>query len=379
MLVTGLQPTGSIHIGNYLGAILPAIALESEQKIIFIADYHAITAGHDPKVLAENTDKLTAMLIASGVKGSVEGSHIFKQSALPAHTELAWILSATAARVGWLNRMTQFKLKASSLYEQHGCTPQEFLMQRLAEIAEASWRPDGSMGQMRQLAQRTLNEVNAGTNSEGPSVGLYTYPVLQAADILLYQATEVPVGDDQAQHLNLTVDIAEKFNRTFGDVFKVPRAVVSPTVKRIMSLTDPTKKMSKSDPNPDSCIMLEDEPDDIRRKVKRATSDSDLIPDNLDALSGRDGLTNMLTIYSAFTDKTLSESLSEFSGSGYGKLKPALSEAIIEGLRPVRRRYTALMKDREEIYRTLWWGKLYAEQIASKTLQSVREAIGVGP
>lgn len=332
MLVTGLQPTGSIHIGNYLGAILPAIALESEQKIIFIADYHAITAGHDPKALAENTDKLTAMLIASGVKGSVEGSHIFKQSAVPAHTELAWILSATAARVGWLNRMTQFKLKADEM----------------------------------------------GANSEGPSVGLYTYPVLQAADILLYQAAEVPVGDDQAQHLNLTVDIAEKFNRTFGDVFKVPRAVVSPTVKRIMSLTDPTKKMSKSDPNPDSCIMLEDEPDDIRRKIKRATSDSDLIPDNLDALVGRDGLTNMLTIYSAFTDKSLSESLAEFSGSGYGKLKPALSEAIIEGLRPVRRRYAALMKDRGEVDRTLWWGKLYAEQIASKTLESVRSAIGVG-
>jgi tryptophanyl-tRNA synthetase len=331
VIVTGLQPTGSIHLGNYLGAVKPLVALQRPAvgSVVMVADYHAITIGHDPTALRDNSLKLAAMLIASGVDHSK--SILFKQSAVPAHTELSWILQCTAARTGWLNRMVQFKDKAASL----------------------------------------------GENSEGPSVGLYTYPVLQAADILLYQADEVPVGEDQSQHLNLAVDIAEKFNREYGQLFTIPKAVITTSVKRIMSLTDPTKKMSKSDSNSASRIDLDDPAEEITKKIKRATTDSELIPDQVVGLIDRPGLTNLLTIYASFNDLTLGEALEQFAGKGFGVLKPAVAESVIEGLRPVQRAYHDLMGDREALQALLERGANSACILADETLDAVRRAIGV--
>ena len=330
MIVTGLQPSGSIHIGNYLGALQPLVALQRPAVgcAAFIADYHAITAGHDPAELRENSLRLAAMMIASGYDPD---KHIlFRQSAVSAHTELCWILSCTAARVGWLNRMIQFKEKTEAL----------------------------------------------GENSEGPSVGLYAYPILQAADILIYQADEVPVGEDQSQHLNLTIDIAQKFNREFGQLFTVPKAIISPA-KRIMSLTDPTKKMSKSDPNEDSRINLDDSADVIRNKIKRATSDSALIPGNVAGLLDRPGLTNLLTIYAAFTETSVGDVLNLFVGKGYGVLKPALADVVVEELRPVQRAYRDLMGHQDHLEGFLTRGATRAASVADATLHAVRRAIGV--
>lgn len=320
-----------MHLGNYLGAVKPLLALQrpAEGSVVFIADYHAITAGHDPVALRDNTLKLAAMLIASGIDDSK--TVLFKQSAVPAHTELQWILSCTAARFGWLNRMIQFKEKMESL----------------------------------------------GEHSEGPSVGLFAYPILQAADILLYQADEVPVGEDQSQHLNLAVDIAEKFNREFGPLFTVPKAVINPHVKRIMSFTDATKKMSKSESNDDSRINLDDDADTIRRKVKRGASEPLDIPGDTLELVGRPALINMLTIFSAFTGRDTQDLLNEFQGPKTGTLKAALAEVIIEGVRPVQKEYRNLMGDRATLETILERGANSAAILADQTLHAVRKAIGV--
>jgi tryptophanyl-tRNA synthetase len=358
MIVTGLQPTGSIHIGNYLGAILPLVALQRPGvgSAVFIADYHAITMGHDPVELRQSSLKLAAMIIAAGFDDQKQ--YLFKQSAVRAHTELGWILQCTGARMGWLNRMTQFREKSGQLSNLD-------IIDRLIAIAEAD---DSVYALMRDLQA---------SNVEGPSVGLFTYPVLQAADILLYQADEVPVGEDQSQHLNLAVDIAEKFNRQFGPIFTIPKAIINPAVKRIMSLTDPTKKMSKSEPNADSRINLDDTAEDIARKVKRATSDSAMIPGDVSGLLDRPGLTNLLTIYGAFTGRTMGDALLEFEGKGFGVLKPAVTEAVIEGLRPVQQRYREIMDDRAGLEVSLGRSADNAARIADETLHAVRGAIGV--
>lgn len=331
MIVTGLQPTGSLHLGNLLGAIRPTVALQSpsERAAVFVADYHAITMGHDPIALREDTLRLAAMLIAAGI--DTRRTILFKQSAVPAHTELAWVLMCTASRFGWLQRMVQFKEKMESL----------------------------------------------GENAETPSVGLFAYPVLQAADILLYQADRVPVGEDQSQHLNLAVDIAEKFNREFGPLFTIPRAVINPSVKRVMSLTEPTKKMSKSEDDDGSRINLDDTPDLIRHKIKRATSDIGMVPDNIGDLKDRPGLTNMLTIYATFANQTLDQAVEQFAGKGYGALKPALAEVVIDGLESMQGTYRLIMADRTHLEVMLAHGADQAAELAQATLNRVREVIGV--
>lgn len=384
MIVTGIQPTGSIHLGNLLGAVYPLIGLQKPAvgSVVFLADYHAITAGHNATSLRQNTTSLAAMLLASGLD---DKTILFRQSAVPAHTELQWILAATATRMGWLMRMTAYREKSSPFYEQNGCTPYEHLLSRLDEIGNASW-PDiakhpthpgleKGIARIQEMARRTVEEVLVGANAEGPSLGLFAYPVLQAADILLYQADEVPVGDDQSQHLNLTVDIAQKFNREFGQIFTVPKAVYSTSAKRIMSLTEPTKKMSKSDPNEASRIDLTDNPDTIAKKIKRATTDADLIS-RFD-LDSRPGLKNLLTIYAAFRNETLGQALDQFDGKGFGILKPAVVEAVVEGLRPIQLRYHDLMRDEQHIEAILANGAEQARALANDTMSAVRVAIGV--
>lgn len=385
MIVTGIQPSGSIHLGNLLGAVYPLIALQKPAvgSVVFIADYHAITAGHNPTALRQSSTSLAAMLLASGLD---DKTILFRQSAVPAHTELQWILSATAARVGWLNRMTQYKQKSSHLYDKYGVSPYEHLVARMDEIGHASWpdlpdheNPEYRLGVKRAqgLAKQTLDEVLVGANSEGVSVGLFAYPVLQAADILLYQADEVPVGEDQMQHLNLTVDIAQKFNREFGQIFTVPKPILSTSAKRIMSLTEPTKKMSKSDPNTASRIDLTDSPDMIAKKIKRATTDQDLIGGTLSELDKRPGLKNLLTIYAGFRNETLGQAMDAFEGKGFGILKPAVVETVVEGLRPIQLRYHELMRDEQHLEAVLANGAQQARALANDTMSAVRVAIGV--
>lgn len=368
MIVTGLQPTGSIHLGNYLGAIQPLTKMMrgSRETLVFIADYHAITMGHDPKALRESGTKLAATLIACGVDDAL----IFRQSDVPAHVELGWILQCTA-RTGWLNRMTQFR-------EKSGLMDRRDLLATLEEIADASWpsvNGDDPVARIKAFARGVLDEALVGENAEGPSVGLYTYPVLQAADVLLYGATEVPVGDDQSQHLNLVADIARKFNHDFGDTFVIPKAVIPESGKRVMSLQDGTKKMSKSDANPDSRIHLDDYADDIQRKVKRAKSDTALIPGSVEELMGRPELTNLLSIYGAFAEKSLSEAVAEFEGKGYGALKPALAEVLVEGLRPIQEGLAHLK--RYEVEEVLETEGGVARDLAAPRLEAARKAIGV--
>ena len=370
MIVTGLQPTGSIHIGNYLGAIRPLVELGTthwRSTVVLIADYHAITMPHDPVILRKETLSLAAMIVASGLS---EDAVLFKQSAVPAHTELGWILSCASARMGWLNRMAQFRDKSNMVDQLRTLTA------IMEEIADATVGDNG-LDRVKALARTTLDEVIVGANGEGPSVGLYAYPVLQAADILLYQADSVPVGEDQSQHLNLASDIAKKFNRDFEEVFRVPNAIITPVVKRIMSLTDPTKKMSKSDLNLDSLINLTDNADTISHKIKRATSDSDLIPSEISGLDNRLGLTNMLNIYAAFRNISLDDAVMEFAGKGYGAFKPALAQAIIEGLGPIQKSYIEIMADRPELIEILDEGAFQASKIADQTMSRVRHAIGV--
>lgn len=368
MIVTGLQPTGSIHLGNYLGAIKPLVAMQRPgETIAFIADYHAITMGHSPDELRANSKRLAATLMACGVNGL-----IFKQSDVPEHVELGWILQCVSARVGWLNRMTQFR-------EKSGLMDRRELLQTLEEIADATWPSvdgDDPVKRIQRMAREVLDEALVGENAEGPSVGLYTYPVLQAADVLLYNATEVPVGDDQSQHLNLVADVARKFNHDFGELFRVPKAIIAQDVKRIMSLHDGTRKMSKSEPNADSRIHLEDEPDVITKKIKRATSDSAFIPATVEELAGRPELTNLLTIYGAFAGRSLAQAVEQFEGKGYGVLKPALTEVVVEALRPIREDISNLTRHRfiDEI---LYRNAEEARDLAAPMLLNVKKAIGV--
>jgi len=302
-VVSGIQPTGNLHLGNYLGAIRNWVRMQDEmgehnraqaaegdsaQKsecLFFLADLHAISMPHDPEELRQSTLEMAAALVACGIDPSK--SVLFNQAQVPAHAELQWLLSGTA-RMGWLNRMTQFKDKA-------------------------------------------------GKNREGSSIALYTYPVLQAADVLLYQATHVPVGDDQKQHLELARDIAQKFNNDFASeeapVFTLPDPIIPPEAARIMSLRDGSAKMSKSDPSEMSRINLSDDADTIMKKVKKAKTDPEALPSEETGLEGRPEALNLVTIYGAITGQSVGEVLSEHGGQGFGAFKPALGELLAENHR----------------------------------------------
>ena len=333
-IVSGIQPTGNLHLGNYLGAIRNWVRMqddldEDSECLFFLADMHAISMPHDPKELRRGTLEMTAALIACGI--DPQRSVLFNQAQVPQHAELQWLLNGTA-RMGWLNRMTQWKDKA-------------------------------------------------GKNREGASVALFTYPVLQAADVLLYQATHVPVGEDQKQHLELARDIAQKFNNDFctedAPLFTLPEPITPPDAARIMSLRDGSKKMSKSDPSDMSRINLSDDPDEVMKKVKKAKTDPEPLPSERDGLEGRAEALNLVTIYAALTDRSVDDVLAEHGGQGFGAFKPALGEVLIETLRPISARFNQLLEDREALDAILARGAARARDRAAPTLAATYQALGL--
>jgi tryptophanyl-tRNA synthetase len=328
-VVSGIQPTGNLHLGNYLGAIKNWVKMQFEVDgdcLYFLADLHAITVYNDPAVLSANTREMAAALIACGI--DTDRSILFNQARVPGHAELAWMLFCTA-RIGWLNRMTQFKDKA-------------------------------------------------GKNREGMSIGLFAYPVLQAADVLIYGATHVPVGEDQKQHLELARDIAAKFNTDYAvDLFTLPEAIVPPAAARIMSLRDGSAKMSKSDPSDMSRINLTDDADAILQKVKKAKSDADVLPDNAAALEGRAEARNLVSIYAALSDSSVDSVLDQFAGQGFGAFKPALAELLVETLRPIRERFVALKEDKAAIDAVLTKGAERAAALGRPTVEATYAALGL--
>ena len=333
-VLSGIQPTGSLHLGNYLGAIRNWVAMQDDYECLYcIVDLHAITQPFDPRALADDTREMAAALLAAGIDPA--RSVLFAQSAVRAHTELAWILNCVA-RVGWLDRMTQFKDKAAK------------------------------------------------GGREGASVGLYAYPVLQAADILLYRATHVPVGDDQKQHLELARDIATKFNTDFGvDLFVLPEAVIGGSgsaagrgAPRVMSLREGTAKMSKSDPSDASRINLTDDADAIAQKIKRAKSDADALPSEPAGLDDRPEARNLVGIYAALAETNVAAVLADFGGKGFGVFKPALAALTVEVLAPIAARFRALQADPAELDRGLAAGADRARAIAEPVMTDVRRAVG---
>lgn len=334
-VVSGIQPTGKPHLGNYLGAIRNYVKFQDDahanggECLIFLADLHALSLPHDPVELHASTLELVATLVACGVDPNK--AILFNQAQVPAHAEMQWLLNGTA-RMGWLNRMTQWKDKA-------------------------------------------------GKNREGASIALFTYPVLQAADVLLYQATHVPVGEDQKQHLELARDIAQKFNNDFATeetpVFTLPEPIIPPEAARIMSLRDGSAKMSKSDPSEMSRINLTDNADDIMKKVKKAKTDPEPLPSEEAGLEGRAEALNLVGIYGALTGKNTGEVLAEFGGQGFGVFKPALGELLVETLAPISAKFIELKDDRETLDAIVARGAAQARELATPTLRMTYEALGL--
>ena len=326
-VLSGVQPTGDLHLGNYLGALVKFARMQHEMEtFIFVADLHAITQWQDPKRLKNQVREIAAAYLASGLDPKI--ATIFPQSAVPEHAELAWVFNCVA-RLGWLDRMTQFKDKA-------------------------------------------------GKHKERESVGLYTYPVLQAADILVYKATHVPVGEDQKQHLELTRDIAAKFNHDFEspDFFPLPQAVTEGPGARIMSLRDGSAKMSKSDPSDYSRINLTDDPDTIAQKVRKARTDPEPLPETLDELKGRTEALNLVGIYAALDGRTSQQVLTEFAGQGFGAFKPKLADLAVAKLGPVGEAMRRFLADPGEIDAILGAGAAHARTIAAPTLAEVKRIVG---
>ena len=341
-VVSGIQPTGQPHLGNYLGAIRNYVKLQDEavanggECLIFIADLHAISMPHNPADLHASTLELVATLVACGV--DPKKAILFNQAQVPQHSELQWLLNGTA-RMGWLNRMTQWKDKA-------------------------------------------------GKNREGASIALFTYPVLQAADVLLYQATHVPVGEDQKQHLELARDIAQKFNSDFvpgyGDqdknmpgVFTLPDPIIPPEAARIMSLRDGSAKMSKSDPSDMSRINLADDADLMAQKIKKARTDPEPLPSEIAGLEGRAEALNLVTIYAALEGVSVDAVLSQYGGQGFGHFKPALADLLVAKLGPIRESFVDLKEDREMLEAILARGASQAREIGAPTLQAAYKALGL--
>ena len=328
-IFSGVQPTGNLHLGNYLGAIKNFVDLNNDNTnecIFCVVDLHAITVKQDPKELKKNIQETVATFIASGI--DPKKSIIFNQSEVSAHAEGAWILSCIA-RMGWLNRMTQFKEKA-------------------------------------------------GKDKEKASVGLYSYPVLMAADILLYDATHVPVGEDQKQHLELCRDIAQKFNNDFEapNFLKVPEPLIQKQFSRIMSLKDGTKKMSKSDPSDLSRINLTDDKELIINKIKKAKTDTMPMPTIEENLEKRPEVENLLGIYSSLTDQKLEQSKKEFTGKNFSNFKESLSDVVVEKIAPISKEIKKLLNNESYLDNILFEGSQKADKIASKKIKEMQKIIG---
>ena len=328
-IFSGVQPTGNLHLGNYLGAIKNFVELQNDKGnhcIFCVVDLHAITVKQDPKELKDNIRETAATFIASGI--NPDNNIIFNQSMVSAHSEAAWILSCVS-RIGWLNRMTQFKEKA-------------------------------------------------GKDKEKASIGLYSYPVLMAADILLYDATHVPVGDDQKQHLELCRDIAQKFNNDFNapEFLKVPEPLIQKQFSRIMSLKDGLKKMSKSDPSDLSRINLTDSKDEIVNKIKKAKTDPLPLPKNIDELVERPEAENLLGIYSSLKNQSLQNSIDEFSGKNFSEFKIELSDVLVEKIEPISKKIKELLNDEKYLDTILLEGSKKADIVASKKIKEIKELVG---
>jgi len=327
-VVSGIQPTGGLHLGNLLGAILRWVRMQEETEcLFFLADLHALTIDVEPDQLRSNVREMAAALIASGIDPAK--STLFAQSAVPQHAELAWLLQCTA-RVGWLNRMTQFKDKS-------------------------------------------------GKNKEGASVGLYTYPVLQAADVLLYHATHVPVGEDQKQHIELARDIALKFDNDYQtELFVPPEPYIGGgTAARVMSLRDGKSKMSKSDPSEMTRIHLTDSDDEIAQKIRKAKTDPEPLPDDPAGLEARPEAKNLVGIMAALQDRSIEAVLADHAGQGFGQFKPALAEALIAMIGPLRSRLEQLRAEPDELDRILDAGAARARELAAPTLAKAYKVVGL--
>ena len=328
LVFSGVQPTGNLHLGNYLGALKNFVSLQKEMECIYcVVDLHAITVFQNPKELKNNVLETVASFLATGL--NPEKSVIFNQSSVSGHAELAWIFNCVS-RIGWLNRMTQFKDKA-------------------------------------------------GSDKEKASVGLYIYPNLMASDILLYKATHVPVGADQKQHLELSRDIAQKFNNDFNckDFFPLPEPLIPKNVSRIMSLRDGTKKMSKSEESDYSRINLKDNADEISKKIKKAKSDSEQIPNNLKLLENKPEALNLINIYSEISKTSLEKVLNEMSGKEYSFLKTKLTELLISEITPVGKEIEKLLGDKSHLLKILEKGREKANIIAEENLKNIREKVGL--
>jgi len=328
-IFSGVQPTGNLHLGNYLGAIKNFVKLSNDHEndcVFCVVDLHAITVKQDPRVLRNNIRETVATFVASGI--NPKKNIIFNQSTVPAHSEATWLLSCVA-RMGWLNRMTQFKEKA-------------------------------------------------GKDKEKASIGLYSYPVLMAADILLYDATHVPVGEDQKQHLELCRDIAQKFNNDFHkeDFFKVPEPLIQEKFSRIMSLKDGTKKMSKSELSDLSRINLTDDKDTIINKIKRAKTDIYPLPSNVEELRKRPEARNLLGIYSSLTNVSLDKTVKEFEGKNFSNFKENLSQVLVEKINPISKEIKKLIDNKEFLDKILLDGHKKANDIAAKKVKKMQEIIG---
>ena len=323
-ILSGIQPSGAVTLGNYVGALRNWVELQKSDEYecyFMLADLHTITVRQEAKVLRKNAIDLLALFLAAGI--DPQKSPVFFQSHIPAHVQLSWVLSCNTY-MGELSRMTQFKDKS----------------------------------------RKHADNINA---------GLFTYPVLMAADILLYQADLVPVGEDQKQHLEITRDIAKRFNNAYSETFKIPEPYIPKVGARIMSLQDPTQKMSKSDPNENAYILLLDKPDAIVRKIKRAVTDSG---SEVRRGEGKEGIENLMSIYGAVTGKTMEETEAEFEGKGYGVFKSAVADAVVAALEPIQKRYAELAANRdylEDVYRS---GAQIAERTAFKTIAKVYRKVG---
>ncbi|MEO7674061.1 MAG: tryptophan--tRNA ligase [Pyrinomonadaceae bacterium] len=368
-IFSGAQPTGQLHIGNYLGALKNWVALQQEYESFYcIVNLHAITLPQDPKVLRQKTLDLARIYLAAGI--DPEQSTIFIQSDVPEHAELTWVLSCIA-RMGELERMTQFKDKSQKgeIHDESFAPSLKILKDlSVAESRDGVKRDMEIYDVFLDLAKKSLSKANRSV----AGVGLLTYPVLMAADILLYQTDLVPVGQDQKQHLELTRDLAERFNRDFGDTFVVPEPFIPPVGANILSLQDPAKKMSKSDENANGSIFLLDDADTITKKIKKAVTDSgsaiNFDPD-------RPAIRNLLTIYQLLTGKSADECVTHFEGKGYGQFKTELAEATIEFLKPFQDRVKEY--DDATLGSILANGAEKARGIAAKTLQTVYAKTGI--
>jgi tryptophanyl-tRNA synthetase len=333
---SGVQPTGNLHLGNYLGALKRFVEMQATHPCIYcVVDLHAMTMAHDPATLRQTTREVTAAFLACGIDPA--RNIVFNQSRVPEHAELAWVFDCVA-RMGWLNRMTQFKEKA-------------------------------------------------GKDRENASVGLFNYPVLMAADILVYRATHVPVGDDQKQHLELSRDIAQKFNNDFADgiaangheggFFPLPEPLIQGPATRVMSLRDGTKKMSKSDPSEYSLVALMDDADTVAQKIRKAKTDPESLPSEIAGLSGRPEADNLVGIFAGLNDQTKAEVLADYGGAQFSAFKSALSDLIVAKLAPIRSQMMRLAQGPDHVDAVLAEGAQRARAIAAPVMASVKDIVGL--